>query len=342
MSRRDRIKDLYASTAASEKLAMANFDANPSQSDRPVGRVLAAPVRSMGLALDRIEQESKALQQALAAGATIVELDPDLVDESFVRDRLPESETDFERFKRSIAEGGQRVPILVRPHRSLEGRYEVAFGHRRTRACRALGIKVRAAVQSLSDRELVIAQGVENSERKDLSYIERSLYAARLEDRGFDRADICEALATDKGELSKLISVARAIPEEVVDAIGPAPKAGRRRWLSLADAMQETKSKRAAEQALRDPHLREMDSDTRFLRVFAAATAKQIKRPSVTTWRSSAGGATATLTRTSKATNLTFDQRTDPEFAEFVASQLDELHSRFLSRTLATESTTAT
>ena len=83
MSRRDKIEDLYASTAASEKLAMANSDANSSQCDRPVGRVLAAPVRSMGLALDRIEQESKALQQALAAGATIVELDPDLVDKSF-------------------------------------------------------------------------------------------------------------------------------------------------------------------------------------------------------------------------------------------------------------------
>ena len=105
----------------------------------------------------------------------------------------------------------------------------------------SLGIKVRAVVQSLSDRELVIAQGLENSERRDLSYIERSLYAARLEDRGFDRGDICDALATDKGELSKLISVARAIPQDIIDAIGPAPKAGRRRWLALADAIQEGK-----------------------------------------------------------------------------------------------------
>jgi ParB family chromosome partitioning protein len=188
----------------------------------------------------------------------------------------------------------------------------------------------------------VIAQGVDNSERKDLSYIERSLYAARLEDRGFDRADICEALATDKGELSKLISVARAIPQELVDAVGPAPKTGRRRWLSVAEAMQESRSKRAAQQALQDPHLRDMDSDTRFLRVFAAATARQTSRSSVTIWRSPVGGAAATLTRTSKTTNLAFDQSTDPKFAEFVASQLDELHSRFLSRTLATENTTAT
>ena len=110
MSRRDKIKDLYASTTATEKLAMANLeDGTPSV--RAPERVLAAPVRSMGLALDRIEQESKALQLALAAGATIIELEPDLLQPSFVRDRLPESEADFERFKQSIAVGGQKYRI---------------------------------------------------------------------------------------------------------------------------------------------------------------------------------------------------------------------------------------
>ena len=341
MSRRDKIKDLYASTAATEKLAMANSEGG-TPSIRSTERMLAAPVRSMGLALDRIEQESKALQQALSAGATIIELEPDLLQPSFVRDRLPESEADFERFKRSIADGGQKVPILVRPHPSIDGQYEIAFGHRRTRACASLGIKVRAVVQSLSDKELVIAQGLENSERRDLSYIERSLYAARLEDRGFDRGDICDALATDKGELSKLISVARAITQDIIDAIGSAPKAGRRRWLALADAIQEGKSRRAAQQAAADPNLRVSDSDTRFLRVFAAATAKQKNRSTVTTWRSSIDGTAATLVRTAKATSLAFGERTDPQFVEFVASHLDELHSKFLSRATAVENETAT
>ena len=43
----------------------------------------------------------------------------------------------------------------------------------------------------------------------------------------------------DKGELSKLIGVAPAIPQDLIDTIGPAPKAGRRRSLALADALQE-------------------------------------------------------------------------------------------------------
>ena len=58
-----------------------------------------------------------------------------------------------------------------------------------------------------------------------------------------------DALSTDKGELSKLISVARAVPHEIVEAIGSAPKAGRRRWLVLAELMENGQARRAAEPA---------------------------------------------------------------------------------------------
>jgi ParB family transcriptional regulator, chromosome partitioning protein len=136
MSRRDRIQELFAETANSEKLAMANSPPArkdrpsararaappPGSPERPPERVPAGPVRSMALALDGIKQESRILQEALAAGSTIIELDPDLVDASFIRDRLSEREAEFERFKRSIVENGQEVPILVRPHPSKDGR----------------------------------------------------------------------------------------------------------------------------------------------------------------------------------------------------------------------------
>ena len=145
---------------------------------------------------------------------------------------------------------------------------------------------MRAVVRELSDTELVIAQGIENSQRKDLSYIERALFAARLEDKGFERNVIIDALATDKGELSKLISVARAVPELVIEAIGPAPKAGRRRWLALADALRDARAKRAAEQASKDPDLSKADTDTRFLRVFAATNLSARNQPTVATWKS--------------------------------------------------------
>ncbi|MBF9235696.1 plasmid partitioning protein RepB [Microvirga alba] len=329
MSRRDKIKDLYAVRPETEKLAVANSrpSAVPSLGEE---RVLAGPVRSMGLALDRMEEESRALQQALASGSTVVEIDPLVVDGSFVRDRFDGQDDAFEEFKRLIGEHGQEVPILVRPHPDREGRFQVAYGHRRLRAITELGLKVRAVVKDLSDAELVVAQGLENSARRDLSYIEKAVFARRLEDRGFERAVIIDALSTDKGELSKLISVARGIPEEIIDAIGPAPKAGRRRWLALAERMEDPRARKAADKAAGDPDLSALDTDARFERVLAATKEKRVERPKATTWKSSGGHATAKIVRSGKLMTLAIDR--EPEFAEFVASQLDDLYSTFLSR----------
>jgi ParB family chromosome partitioning protein len=330
MSRRDRIKDLYALPTDDEKLAMANSSdviAGP-----PPQRVHAGAVRSMGLALDRIEQESRALHEALATGASIVELDTETVDPSIVRDRLPDSgAATFEALKQSIEEHGQEVPILVRPHPSHDGRYQVAFGHRRLKAVSALGRKVRAVVRAMTDIELITAQGVENSQRENLSYIERAMFAARLEDRGISRVEICAALATDKTELSKLISVARAIPEAVVDAIGPAPKAGRRRWLGFAELLQDAGARRAAAKAAQDPDLGAADTDTRFLRVVAAASSPR-SIPAVVSWKSSTGLASAKVTRTEKTISVTFDGGAHPAFAEFVVSRFDQLYTEFQSQ----------
>ena len=332
MNRRDKIKDLYASTADGEKLAMANL--LPAKVDRPSDRVLAGPVRSMGLALDKIEHESRALQEALATGTVILDLDPALIDASIVRDRLAESDgAGFEAFRQSIAERGQEVPILVRPHPARGGFYQVAYGHRRLKAAASLGRTVRAVVRVMSDIDLVVAQGVENSQRRDLSYIERALFAVRLEDRNFERSVIMDALATDKGELSKLISVARAVPVPIIEAIGAAPKAGRRRWMALAELLQDARAKRAAENASKDPDLIKADTDTRFLRILAAATVRSGRPPSVTRWKSPSGQAAARITKTDSSVTLAFDRNVEPEFAEFMASRLDEIHSMFLSRT---------
>jgi ParB/RepB/Spo0J family partition protein len=220
MSRRDHIKNLYESTAESEKLAMAN---SPKPPAHPAGdRLSAGPVRTMGLTLDRMEQERRALEEALATGAKVVELDPALIEPSLILDRFANpNDPKFESFKRLVEENGQEVPILVRPHPDKTDRFQIAYGNRRRRACLELGRKVRAIVREMTDAELVTSQGLENSGRENLSYIERAFYAARLEDRGFERTVIMTALNTDKGELSKLISVARAVPERIAKQAKP-------------------------------------------------------------------------------------------------------------------------
>ena len=157
----------------------------------------------------------------------VLDIAPDLIDASFIQDRLETTADELASLTDSIRERGQLIPILVRPHPEHTGRYQIAYGRRRLAAARTLGRPVRATVKQLSDDELVVAQGQENIERKDLSYIERALFAAKLEDRGFPRQTIMSAVSTDKASLSKLISVATRIPRDILEAIGPAPKIGR-------------------------------------------------------------------------------------------------------------------
>ena len=58
-----------------------------------------------------------------------------------------------------------RCPSSCDRNPQQEGRYQIAYGHRRLRAAIELGRPVRAIVKPLTDEQLVVAQGQENSAR---------------------------------------------------------------------------------------------------------------------------------------------------------------------------------
>jgi len=122
---------------------------------------------------DRLTRAEE-IERRLAEGHAVVELDAALIEPSFVQDRMP---GDIDGLLASIREQGQQVPILVRPHPEQPGKYQVGFGHRRLRAVFELGLPVKAVVRDLTDEQLVIAQGQENNEREDLTFIEKARFA---------------------------------------------------------------------------------------------------------------------------------------------------------------------
>ena len=63
-------------------------------------------------------------------------------------------------------------------------------------------------MRDLTDEQLVVAQGQENHERKDLSYIEKARFAFRLEQRFSRTTIIMAALSVYKSDLSNMLSVA--------------------------------------------------------------------------------------------------------------------------------------
>src|SRR4051794_14635231 len=91
--------------------------------------------------------------------SSVVDLDPAMVDTSFVADRLDEDDEAYQELFQAIRERGQDSPILVRPHPEHSGRFQTVFGHRRVKVARQLGRPVRAVIKKMGDEDHVIAQG---------------------------------------------------------------------------------------------------------------------------------------------------------------------------------------
>jgi ParB family chromosome partitioning protein len=302
--------------------------------DRLRPLVRSGAVGAMGRSLGRITHAVEEARAMVAAGDKIIELDPGLIDSSFITDRLTPSPEDHAGLVASIRERGQQVPILVRPHPDEPGRYQVAYGHRRLRAAADLGRPVRAVVKALSDEELVVAQGQENSARTDLSFIERALFAIALEDRGFERSVIMAALSVEKTQLSKLIGIGRAVPAAIVAAVGPAPRAGRPRWALLVDALSRAHAAPVVERTLKSAEFRALDTDGRFSHLLAALTAPQRRDRTATTsvWKTPAGKALIHIEQTARRTQLTVHEAVEPAFGAFLIENLPRLYEAFSAR----------
>lgn len=302
-------------------------------------RAASGAVKAMGLSLGSITreaEEARALREALTMGERVVSLDPALVDSSFIEDRLTDGEVDdpdFLALVESIRESGQQSPILVRPHPEKQGHYQTAYGHRRLKAVRRLALQVKAIVRPLSDDELVLAQGKENAERRNLSFIERALFAAALVARGFDRKVIGDALAVQKSELSRLLQVADSIPHQLVRAIGPAPRAGRARWMAIGALLEREDARAKAEEEIASAEFRAADTDQRFQLVFDRLSHGDRPKPETPEeLRDEAGRVYARLRRNGKSPTIEFVPETHPVFVKEAVDMLGKYHANFMDR----------
>jgi ParB family transcriptional regulator, chromosome partitioning protein len=274
-------------------------------------------------AVNRVDE----LEEQLRSGHAVVDLDPSTVDASFVPDRMAPSDEAHKELVRAIKADGQIVPILVRPHPQEQGRYQVAYGHRRLRAVTELGIKVRAVIRELTDEQLVVAQGQENNARTNLSFIEKARFALQLQERRFRRDVIMQALCVDRPRVSQMISIASSIPMEIIDAIGPAPSIGRRKWEDFSALIKNggvDKVRHAIERAENSGR----DSDAKFEAAYKALTTKaEAARPEL--WTAPDGARLARYTETDDKFSLIIDRKLSPRFGKFLVSRLEQLYNDF-------------
>ena len=282
-----------------------------------------------------------ALQGSLSA---IRELDPSLIDDWGPKDRLDEftavnSEDDgdgYETLKSSISEDGQQVPILVR-RAGTEGRFEIIYGRRRLRACRELDLKVRANVQDLDDATALLAKGLENAARRNLSFYEKARFAAVIQAAGHNTKTVRQVLSLSASGLSHLTKVTDHVPDDVGDLIGAAPKSGRPKWTALADAFASKKVSASSSLAILSKLNAELSSDDRLEQLLREIT-RRGARPSEGREATPVPGVSIKSGRTTIAMSI---KRTgeNAAFAEWLDRELEDIIKKSYQEFTAVNST---
>jgi len=297
---------------------------NPETAAKPSSKRPALPRRGA------IGAISSAVSGLRAAG--VIEIEPDRIHDGGLEDRIEIDIEDDAELRRSIETHGQQVPILVRPHPENEGLWQIVYGRRRVQAARDLGIPVKALVRDLDDAALVMAQGQENSARRDLSFIEKASFARQMAKAGYERSAICDALSADKTLVSRMLSTVDRIPDEIIRAIGAAHGVGRPRWIELADLLDALEISAENASALLS-EASDMDSGTRFRFLLQKLKQQQVRKKTddggVIEIKSSQGEPIAQAAQSGRNKRLAISMLSDDGFGDWLVKQLPEIHARW-------------
>ena len=333
-------KNPRKSIVASFGLLSAELESGENKSDSTLpapapaqsGRVGAGVIGAAHRAIGDIRAERDRLRAIVESGeGWVQDLDPHVIEASPYPDRLPDDDPhDFERFKRSIEEEGQKVPIQVRRHPTSSDRYQVVYGHRRWRAALELDRTVRAIEVEISDLDLVLAQGIENASRQDLTWIERALFASRMDDAGIKARHIYAALSIEDAELARMRSVYRAIPADIIEAIGRAPKVGRPRWLDLAKTISAAPNAlKVVRAALSNASEAKETSDQRFQMALKAIKPASEARNTQIAISDTSGTRLGVFMTSPREVRISAEGKLGTEFVRFVEEELPDLVARF-------------
>lgn len=105
----------------------------------------------------------------------ILQIQVDLVDPSPFQPRKYFDQDKADSLASSVKEHGVQQAVKVRPHPTEAGRYQLAYGECRLRACKKLGLAtIPAVVEQLSDQQMLEIGLEENLKRQSLTYTEEA------------------------------------------------------------------------------------------------------------------------------------------------------------------------
>lgn len=288
-------------------------------------------ISNVGRALTHLSEDS------------IVTLDPNKIERSPFTDRFEndvEANEELETLKISIASEGQKIPILVRPHPTKAGQYQLAYGYRRLAAIKALNaennisdnIKVKTYIRELTDRQLIEEQSLENGLREGLTWIEQAMWTFQLKSAGLSQRAICPVLGLTEAAISHFAKVTAIIPEDIIYKIGRAKSVGRPKWTSLAELIQHSTKIDEIRELITTSDFLAADSQTRFAMVFASAKGGAVEQKNMraaSIW--APAGKSVNVIANSKPKGLTvdFSENNGKAFGEWIMQNLDDLYGLF-------------
>ena len=116
----------------------------------------------------------------------------------------------------SLRGKGMLQPLIVRPHPTDRGLYQIVAGERRWRAAQIAQLhEVPVIVRDLSDTEVLEVAIVENIQRSDLNAIEEASSYRQLMDRfGHTQERLADALNKSRSHIANLLRLLN-LPEQV-------------------------------------------------------------------------------------------------------------------------------
>jgi len=149
------------------------------------------------------------------AASAVREVGIDLLEPNPFQPRTDMPEAELAELSESIKVQGILQPILVRPHPTEAGRYQIIAGERRWRASGLAGLhEVPVYVRALSDSDVAAAALVENLQRQDLNPIEEAEGLRRLiEDFNFTHEAMGHAISKSRSHISNMLRLLNLPPE---------------------------------------------------------------------------------------------------------------------------------
>lgn len=107
----------------------------------------------------------------------------------------------------SIREFGVLQPVVVRPHATEEGKYELIMGERRLRATKEVGLDtIPAVVKDTADEAMLRDALLENLHRSQLNPLEEaSAYQQLLADFGITQEQLAERIGRSRPQITNTI-----------------------------------------------------------------------------------------------------------------------------------------